>query len=85
MPLHRIEENMAKQREWCHEAPPARDLPEFSKLDPFTTAKAAGQDAVPKPLRLASLWRSLRSRNHDHITSGIGVARIGWSRHAAYA
>jgi hypothetical protein len=36
----------------------------------LTTAEAAGQDTVPKSLRAASLRRSLRSRNHDHITSG---------------
>ncbi|GDY21930.1 hypothetical protein LBMAG56_32770 [Verrucomicrobiota bacterium] len=69
--MHMIEENMAKQLEWCGEAP-------FYTLGPLTTAEAAGQDAVPKSLRPASLRRSLRSRNHDHITSGIGAAMIGW-------
>jgi len=67
VPLHMIEENMAKQLEWCHEAP-------FYTLGPLTTAEAAGQDAVTKSLRPASLRRSLRSPNHDHITSGIGAA-----------
>jgi len=71
VPMHMIEENMAKQLEWCHEAP-------FYTLGPLTTAEAAGQDAVPESLRPASLRRSLRSRNHDHITSGIGAAMIGW-------
>jgi hypothetical protein len=37
----------------------------------LTTAEAAGQDAVAKALRPASLRRGLRGRNHDHITSGI--------------
>ena len=71
VPMHMIEENMAKQLEWCSEAP-------FYTLGPLTTAEAAGQDAVPKSVRPASLRRSLRSRNHDHITSGIGAAMIGW-------
>ena len=69
MPM--IEENMAKQLEWCGEAP-------FYTLGPLTTAEAASQDAVPKSVRPAALRRSLRSRNHDHITSGIGAALIGW-------
>ena len=71
MPMHMIEENMAKQLEWCSEAP-------FYTLGPLTTAEAVGQDAAPKSVRPASLRRSLRSRNHDHITSGIGAAMIGW-------
>jgi phosphomethylpyrimidine synthase len=75
LPMHMIEENMARQLEWCGEAP-------FYTLGPLTTAEAAGQDAVPKSLRPASLRRSLRSRNHDHITSGIGAAMIGWVRAA---
>ena len=69
--MHMIEENMAKQLEWCGEAP-------FYTLGPLNTAEAAGQDAVPESVRPASLRRSLRSRNHDHITSGIGAAMIGW-------
>ena len=70
LPMHMIEENMAKQLEWCGEAP-------FYTLGPLTTAEAAGQDAVTKSVRPASLRRSLRSRNRDHITSGIGAAMIG--------
>ncbi len=62
---------MAKQLEWCSEAP-------FYTLGPLTSAEAAGQDAVTKSVRPASLRRSLRSSNHDHITSGIGAAMIGW-------
>ena len=49
--MHMIEENMAKQLEWCGEAP-------FYTLGPLTTAEAAGQDAVPKSVRPASLWQS---------------------------
>ena len=75
VPMHMIEENMAKQLEWCSEAP-------FYTLGPLTTAEAAGQDVVQKSLRPASLRRSLGSRNHDHITSGIGAAMIGWVRAA---
>jgi hypothetical protein len=71
LPMHMIEENMAKQLEWCGEAP-------FYTLGPLTTAEAAGQDAVPKSVCPTSLRRSLRSHNHDHITSGIGAAMIGW-------
>jgi phosphomethylpyrimidine synthase len=71
VPMHMIEENMAKQLEWCSEAP-------FYTPGPLTTVEAAGQDAVPKSLLPASLRRSLRSRNRDHITSGIGAAMIGW-------
>ena len=36
-----IEERMAKHLEWCHEAPPARDLSEFYALRPITAATAA--------------------------------------------
>ena len=75
LPMHMIEENMAKQLEWCGEAP-------FYTLGPLTTAEAAGQDAVSKSVRPASLRRSLRSRNHDHITSGIGAAMTVWVRAA---
>jgi phosphomethylpyrimidine synthase len=81
VPMHMIEENMAKQLEWCGEAPFYTLLPAPSLRQaggPLTTAEAAGQDAVSKSLRPASLRRSLRSRNHDHITSGIGAAMIGW-------
>ena len=45
--MHMIEANMAKQLEWCGEAP-------FCTLGPLTTAEAAGQDAVSKSLRPAS-------------------------------
>jgi hypothetical protein len=33
--MHLIEENMAKQLEWCSEAPPARDSSEFYTLGPW--------------------------------------------------
>ncbi len=55
----------------CDEAP-------FYTLGLLATAKAACEDAVPKSLRPASLRRGLRSRKHDHLSSGIGVALIGW-------
>jgi phosphomethylpyrimidine synthase len=99
VPMHMIEENMARQLEWCGEAPFYTLAPwgnrsgRFYRLPvyyptgrgPLTTAEAAGQDAVPKALRPASLRRSLRSLrscNHDHVTSGIGAAMIGWVRAA---
>jgi hypothetical protein len=47
LPMHMIEENMAKQLVWCGEAP-------FYTLGPLTTAEAAGQDAVPKSPRPAT-------------------------------
>ena len=86
VPMHLIEEN----RDWvaratclrsvatrrrhshlCSEAP-------FYTLGPLTTAEAAAQDAVPKSACPASLRRSLRSCNYDHVTSGIDAAMIGW-------
>jgi len=75
VPMHKIEENMAKQLEWCSEAP-------CYTLGPLTTAEAAGRDAISKSLRPALLRRSLRSRNYDHLTGGIGAAMIGWVRAA---
>ena len=39
VPLHMIEENMAKQLEWCHEAP-------FYTLGPLTTDIAPGYDHI---------------------------------------
>ena len=48
--MHMFEENMAKQLEWCGEAP-------FYTLGPLITAEAAGQDAVPKSVCPASLRR----------------------------
>ena len=96
LPMHMIEENMAKQLEWCGEAPfytlgpwgnrrqrPNRFQARYpTGRGPLTTAEAAGQDAVSKSVRPASLRRSLRSRNHDHITSGIGAAMTVWVRAA---
>lgn len=80
--MHMIEENMAKQLDWCGEAPfytlaSLDSLRHLTGRGPLITPEAAGQDAVPKSLRPAPLRRSLRSRNHDHITSGIGAAMIG--------
>ncbi len=37
--MHMIEENMAKQLEWCHEAP-------FYTLGPLTTDIAPGYDHI---------------------------------------
>ena len=83
--MHLIEENIVKQLEWCGEAPfytlgpwgnrsqrPIRSKARYpTGRGPLTTAEAAGQDAVPKSVRPASLRRSLRSRT---TTSGIGAA-----------
>ena len=83
VPLHMIEENMAKQLEWCGEAPPARDSSEFYTLlpaprlrqagGPLTTAEAAGQDAVPKSVRPASLRRSLRKLRVHRCSSVVEI------------
>jgi phosphomethylpyrimidine synthase len=92
-----IEENMAKQLEWCGEAP-------FYTLGPwgnrgqrpiqskarYPTGRGLLTTAEAEPVRMpfqesprpASLRRSLRSRNRDHITSGISAAMIGWVRAA---
>ena len=72
---------MAKQLEWCGEAPfyalaPLDSLRHLTGRGPLTTAEAAGQDAVSKSLRPASLRRSLRSRTHGPITCGIGCADL---------
>jgi len=40
VPMHMIEENMAKQLEWCGETPPAREASEFHTLAPITGAVA---------------------------------------------
>ena len=66
--MHMIEENMAKQLEWCGEAPPARDLSEFYTLLP--TRPALRQAGGPLTTDIAP--------GYDHITSGIGAAMIGW-------
>ncbi len=66
VPMQMIEENMAKQLEWCGEAPfytlaPLDSLRQLTGRGPLTTAEAAGQDAVSKSLRPAALRGSLRS------------------------
>ena len=40
VPMHMIEENMAKQLEWCGEAPPARDVCGFYTRGSLTGALA---------------------------------------------
>jgi len=50
VPLHKIEENVVREREVCHDAP-------FYTLGPIVTDIAPG---------------------HDHLTSAIGAAAIGW-------
>ena len=67
VPMPMTEENMAKQLEWCGEAPfytlaPLDSLRHLTGRGPLTTAEVAGQDAAPKSVRPASLRRSLRSR-----------------------
>ena len=64
--MHMIEENMAKQLEWCGEAP-------FYTLGPLTTAEAAGQDALPKSVRPASLRRSLRKIRVHRCSSVVEI------------
>jgi phosphomethylpyrimidine synthase len=50
-----IEENMAKQLEWCHEAPPARDSSEFYTLGPLTTDIAPGYDHITSAIGAAMI------------------------------
>ncbi|MGH9183695.1 MAG: phosphomethylpyrimidine synthase ThiC [Acidimicrobiales bacterium] len=50
VPMDQIEENVAKQQAWCHQAP-------FYTLGPLVIDVAPG---------------------HDHISSAIGAAMIGW-------
>ena len=66
VPMHMIEENMAKQLEWCGEAP-------FYTLGPLTTTEAAGQDAVSTSLRPASLRRSLRKLRVHRCSSVVEI------------
>jgi len=48
VPLHKIEENMAKQLEWCHEAP-------FYTLGPLTTDIAPGYDHITSGIGAAMI------------------------------
>ena len=48
VPMHMIEENMAKQLEWCHEAP-------FYTLGPLTTDIAPGYDHIPSGIGAAMI------------------------------
>jgi phosphomethylpyrimidine synthase len=55
VPIHMIEENMHKQLEWCHEAPPARDSSEFYTLGPLTTDIAPGYDHITSGIGAAMI------------------------------
>jgi len=71
VPMHMIEENRAKQLEWCGEAP-------FYTLGPLTTAEAAGQDAVPNLCarrRCAELAESQPRPHHQRHRRGDGPTR----------
>jgi phosphomethylpyrimidine synthase len=48
VPIHMIEENMAKQLEWCHEAP-------FYTLGPLTTDIAPGYDHITSAIGAAMI------------------------------
>jgi phosphomethylpyrimidine synthase len=48
VPMHMIEENMAKQLEWCHEAP-------FYTLGPLTTDVAPGYDHITSGIGAAMI------------------------------
>ena len=48
VPMHLIEENMAKQLEWCHEAP-------FYTLGPLTTDVAPGYDHITSAIGAAMI------------------------------
>src|SRR2546422_2386475 len=52
VPIHMIEENMAKQLEWCHEA-------SFYTLGPLTTDIAPGYDHITSGIGAAMIgWYS---------------------------
>ena len=51
VPMHRIEENMAKQLEWCGEAP-------FYTLGPITTDLAPGYDDITSGFGATMINRS---------------------------
>ena len=55
VPMHMIEENMAKQLEWCHEAP-------FSTLGPLTTDIAPGYDHITSGIGAAMIGWSSRAK-----------------------
>ena len=46
---------MAKQIEWCHAAPPARDASEFDRLGPLTTDIAPGYDHITSGIGAATI------------------------------
>ncbi len=53
VPMHMIEENMAKQLEWCGEAP-------FYTLGPLTTDIAPGYDHITSGIGAAMSGRDVR-------------------------
>jgi phosphomethylpyrimidine synthase len=87
VPMHLIEENMAKQMEWCHEAP-------FYTLGPLTTDIAPGYDHLTSAIGAAMIgWygcamlcyvtpkEHLGLPNRDDVKDGVLAYKI--AAHAA--
>ncbi|HUG12760.1 MAG TPA: phosphomethylpyrimidine synthase ThiC [Opitutaceae bacterium] len=87
VPMHMIEENMAKQLEWCHEAP-------FYTLGPLTTDIAPGYDHITSGIGAAMIgWygcamlcyvtpkEHLGLPNRDDVREGVITYKI--AAHAA--
>ena len=87
VPLHKIPENMAKQLEWCHEAP-------FYTLGPLTTDVAPGYDHITSAIGAANIAElgtamlcyvtpkeHLGLPNRDDVKAGIIAYKI--AAHAA--
>ncbi|MCX6856687.1 MAG: phosphomethylpyrimidine synthase ThiC, partial [Verrucomicrobia bacterium] len=87
VPMHMIEENMAKQLEWCHEAP-------FYTLGPLTTDIAPGYDHITSGIGAAMIgWygcamlcyvtpkEHLGLPNKEDVTAGVITYKL--AAHAA--
>jgi phosphomethylpyrimidine synthase len=87
VPMHMIEENMAKQLEWCHEAP-------FYTLGPLTTDIAPGYDHITSAIGAAMIGsfgtamlcyvtpkEHLGLPNRDDVKAGVIAYKI--AAHAA--
>ncbi|CAA6655113.1 unnamed protein product [Spirodela intermedia] len=87
IPMHKIPENMAKQLEWCHEAP-------FYTLGPLTTDIAPGYDHITSAIGAANIGalgtallcyvtpkEHLGLPNRDDVKAGVIAYKI--AAHAA--
>ena len=72
VPIHMIEENMAKQLEWCHEAP-------FYTLGPLTTDIAPGYDHITSGIG-AALSRCPSRDRRNACGSGLPAGTLASCR-----